>query len=295
MEFFFTLQLSVISIAPVYASQSFFLATTGTSNKAVTDELFEVLQRKGTTSDDIIALIAKGADINAKDGLSGNTPLVWAAAKGRADLCLTIISQGSDVNAKNEYSSTPLMWAAGTGLVGVCLALINNGANVNAIDEKGWTPVIWAACNQKRDICILLLRHMLLQQLLTVDSEEGNLATRKMRMLCAIMALKRINFNKNLIALIIKSKPLMYDYTACRYNTYCCRFLLHEYHHAITKEQLSDLLGQDNIDELKANMQYAYDACTSYHTVLKNLLNPINFDEHFDELFLNYMPSQPTI
>ena len=55
----------------------------------------------------------------------------------------------------------------------------------------------------------------------------------------------------------------MHDYTACRYDTYCCRFRLNEYHHAITRDQLSYLLGQDNIDALKAAMQHAYDACST--------------------------------
>ena len=122
----------------------------------------------------------------------------------------------------------------------------------------------------------------------STDPEGGDLSTRKMRMRCAIMTLKRTNINKDLITLIIKSKPLMHDYTACRYDTYCCRPRLNEYHHAITRDQLYYLLGQSNIDALKAAMQDAYNACDGNNPVLKNLLNPVNFDQHFDELFLKH-------
>ena len=67
MGLFFILQLSVISVAPVYASQSISLATPKASNKAATDALLEAVRRKETTSDDIIALIDQGANVNAKD------------------------------------------------------------------------------------------------------------------------------------------------------------------------------------------------------------------------------------
>jgi hypothetical protein len=78
----------------------------------------------------------------------------------------------------------------------------------------------------------------------------------------------------------------MHDYIACRYDTYCCQFRLNEYHHAITRDQLCNLLGQGNIDALKAAMLQACNACGDTHTALENLLNPVDFDQHFDELFL---------
>lgn len=63
MSFLLILQLSIILVAPVFACQS-LLATQKVSNKAATDELLETVQRKETTSDEIIALIEKGTDIN---------------------------------------------------------------------------------------------------------------------------------------------------------------------------------------------------------------------------------------
>ena len=66
MKLLFILQLCIISVAPAYASQSFSLATTKASNKAATDELLEAVQRKEKSSDEIIALINKGTEVNTK-------------------------------------------------------------------------------------------------------------------------------------------------------------------------------------------------------------------------------------
>lgn len=212
---------------------------------------------------------------------------------GLAKVCLALIYEGAIVNTKDQFGDTPLMWVARHGLANVCLALLDEYADVNARDQFGNIPLILAARIGNREVCMLLLRHMLLRKLVDADpTEGGNLSTRKMRMRCVIMVLKRTNINKHLITLILNKKPLLHDYTACRYDTYCCRFRLNEYYHSITRDQLYCLLGEGS-DVLKATLQDAYDACNSDNPVLKNLLNPVNFDEHFDELFLK--PLKPTI
>ena len=292
MHLLFTLPLSTISVAPVYAGQRISLATAKASNKTVNNTLLEIVQKKETSSDDIFALIAKGADVNTTDTY-GNTPLNLAASSGLAAVCLTLIASGADVNVKDKkYCWTPLVWAANHGLREVCLALLDRGADVDATNHYDNTAFSWAANRGHRDVCILLLRHMLLQQLLTSDPDGGDLSTRKMRMKCAILTLRRNGMNKDLTTLIIESKPLMLDYTACRYDTYHCRFRLNEHPDFITKGQLYEVMGQSTIYALKAAMQHAY---SGNHTTLKNLLNPIDFDEHFDKLFLKFIPLKPTL
>ncbi len=298
----FILQLNLISVAPLCASQSISLAQLQKiRKKAATDELLKVVKREEITSDAIIALISNNADVNAKDQY-GRSPLTLAAMYGHVGAGITLIDNGADVHATTLNGITPLMGAAINCHAAVCLALFSRGADVNTKDTSvnSNTPLMLAAGNSWRvgsqEVCILLLRNMLLKQLLTADPEGGDLHTRKMRMRCAIWALKMTNINKELIPLILKSKPLMPDYTICRYDTYCCSFNLNEYDHSITRNQLCELLGQGNIHLLKAALEDAYDACGGgEHCIVKNLLNPANFDQQFDMLFLQTLNQQVAI
>lgn len=58
------------------------------------------------------ALIAKGADVNAKETIIGLTVLMNAAQNGNADIVRILLANGADVNAKTEYGKTALMFAA---------------------------------------------------------------------------------------------------------------------------------------------------------------------------------------
>ena len=53
-------------------------------------------------------LIAKGADVNAKDDWSGSTPLHRAATFGYKEIAELLIAKGADVNARTGSGETPL-------------------------------------------------------------------------------------------------------------------------------------------------------------------------------------------
>ena len=94
-------------------------------------------------------LIAKGADVDAKDAL-GNTPLYNtilfnAALDGYKEIAELLIQNSADVNAQDKNGNTPLHEAATSGLKEVVELLIANGAVVNAKKKFGRTPLHGAA------------------------------------------------------------------------------------------------------------------------------------------------------
>ena len=93
-------------------------------------------------------LIAKGADVNAKDGNTGpaysgnwkygNTPLHWAAYSGNREVAELLIAKGADVNALNNQGQTPLHQAALQGNWDIVELLVAQGANINAKYGAGY-------------------------------------------------------------------------------------------------------------------------------------------------------------
>ena len=100
--------------------------------------------------------LAAGIDVNAKAFITGSTPLHIAATKEVVEL---LIAKGADVNAKDKYDMTPLHPAAGRGHKEVVELLIAKGADVNARDEDGDTPLDWADRRNQTATTALLREH----------------------------------------------------------------------------------------------------------------------------------------
>jgi ankyrin repeat protein len=81
--------------------------------------------------------ISQGANVNVKNDW-GLTPLSWAIYNGNVDMAKLLIEKGANVNAR---SSSPLSHAATKGNVDMVKLLIESGANVNAKDKDGFTPL----------------------------------------------------------------------------------------------------------------------------------------------------------
>jgi len=89
-------------------------------------------------------LVSEGANINFKDD-DLETPLHFAINIGDFEIIEYLASHGANVNAKNNHGETPLHLAVAIGLPETVSYLISEGANINLQTIFGDTPLIYAA------------------------------------------------------------------------------------------------------------------------------------------------------
>ena len=121
-------------------------------------------------------LIAHGASVDAGESWRGQTPLMWAAAEGHADMTRLLIEAGADVNARSAVVTwerqrteeprdkwlppgglTPLLFAARDGRVATARVLLEHGADINVVDPDRHTSLILALMNGHFDVAGLLI------------------------------------------------------------------------------------------------------------------------------------------
>ena len=86
----------------------------------------------------------KGIDINHR-AITGHTALMYAAARGEADLVRLFTLAGAGVNLKIEDGKkkgfTPLHFASAGGHVKIAKYLVDAGAETQTKDGEGMTPL----------------------------------------------------------------------------------------------------------------------------------------------------------
>ena len=92
--------------------------------------------------------LAAGADVNTM-----TASLHRAAYNKHKEIIELLITNGVDVNAKNDAAETPLHLATTKEIAEL---LIANGADVNATTNRGTTPLDWAANDE---IASLIRKH----------------------------------------------------------------------------------------------------------------------------------------
>lgn len=86
----------------------------------------------------VTLLLRKGYDINYEVG--GTTSLSGSSVGGHEEMVGFLVSKGADVNRKNGLTGeTALMAAAEMGQLGTAKVLLNNGADPCATDKEGHT------------------------------------------------------------------------------------------------------------------------------------------------------------
>ena len=125
-------------------------------------ELNEQMVKAAMKGDTIAvkALLARGADVNAKGEYSGWTPLMMAARKGDTELVNFLLANGADADAKSRIRSrTALMEAARNRKIEAAKALLAGDPEVDAVDWEGYTALMFAAVSGQLDVAHALLAH----------------------------------------------------------------------------------------------------------------------------------------
>ncbi|MFT4558403.1 MAG: ankyrin repeat protein [Planctomycetaceae bacterium] len=84
--------------------------------------------------------IAAGTELNAKEEIGGNTPLMLAAVYGRSDIARTLIDAGSDLEVRNKSGGTALHQACFFCRPEIVKLLLQSGASSSATNSDDRTP-----------------------------------------------------------------------------------------------------------------------------------------------------------
>ena len=84
--------------------------------------------------------IEAGSNLNAKDPMSGSTPLISAATFDKTEIAIALIDAGVDLTIKNNDGATPLHVAAFFCRVEIVQKLMDAGADKTVRNNFGATP-----------------------------------------------------------------------------------------------------------------------------------------------------------
>ncbi|MFM5886657.1 MAG: ankyrin repeat domain-containing protein [Novosphingobium sp.] len=93
-------------------------------------------------------LIAKGANVNARDG-KGQTPLVVASNYNFVEGVELLVTHGARVDESNNAGETPLITAVHNRNVALVRVLLKAGASASRADNSGRTALDYAAIEGK--------------------------------------------------------------------------------------------------------------------------------------------------
>jgi len=104
--------------------------------------LLEAVQQRDAVA--VRSLLTQGSDVDARD-VDGATPLLYAAHLSDIGTVRALLAAGADPNAANRYGVAPLHEAALVADPALIQALLDGGAEVDRALPEGETPLMLAA------------------------------------------------------------------------------------------------------------------------------------------------------
>jgi ankyrin repeat protein len=95
---------------------------------------------------------------------------MYAAALGTMQICILLLENGADIEAKNKNGITALMYAAALGTMQICILLLENGADIDAKNIEGRPASVMAEINQSASTAAFLKLMETMQESMGRDS-----------------------------------------------------------------------------------------------------------------------------
>lgn len=92
-----------------------------------------------------IYCISNGADVNAKDEINGMAPLHWATMNFHRNIVELLLKNGADVNIKDKIGRTPIHYCTKHTSMHILDLLLEHGADINSRDNEYKTPLFLPA------------------------------------------------------------------------------------------------------------------------------------------------------
>lgn len=101
-------------------------------------------------------LISEGANVNFKDQF-GKSALILATNEGNEELVKILLDQNADVNVSNTGGWTPLMLASWYNFEGIVKLILSKDLDVNIKGNRGQAALMYAVSRDYRKIAQLLI------------------------------------------------------------------------------------------------------------------------------------------
>ena len=104
--------------------------------------------------------LEEGHNIEAKDDIFGQTPLLWAAENGQRAAANVLLDHNAQIGSRNKYGQTALWLAVRQGHAGMVQALIERNAIADTPDNASRTPLEMARSYRYVGIEVMLERYL---------------------------------------------------------------------------------------------------------------------------------------